>query len=226
VDGMRDSSARRPAGHPWRAVARGSRTGRIVVAAVAVLGLAVTGCSGEKKAPPPRSAPTPIANLNTQAMHVPRIDFCKLVPAAAISDALGGKPDSDTAYGNGDEVRLPVVGTDVVHEIGCSWTGQDGVAARAWLFARPVDAEFARTVVADARATKGCRVVPGSAYGNPTMTQLCQLPGDVQRVRHAGLFGDTWLTCELAATDVEPAGLRSRADRWCVEVVNALNTAR
>ncbi len=46
------------------------------------------------------------------------------------------------------------------------------------------------------------------------------------RVRHAGLFGQTWLTCELAATGDDLAGLRERTDDWCVEVANTLNTAR
>ena len=29
-------------------------------------------------------------------MQVPRIDFCELVPASAVSDALGAEPDSET----------------------------------------------------------------------------------------------------------------------------------
>ena len=37
------------------------------------------------------------------------------------------------------------IGKDVVHEIGCSWTGDDGTTARAWVFARPVNAAFAQS---------------------------------------------------------------------------------
>ncbi len=185
----------------------------------------LAGCSEEKKAAPAPS-PTPIARLNTVAMQVPRIEFCTLVPEGAIAGALDGKAESDAAYGNGDEEELSGIGKDVLHEIGCSWTGANGTAARAWVFARPIDATFAKTVIAAAKTTDGCRTVPGPAYGNPAATQMCRFPGGDQRVRHAGLFGKTWLTCELSAAGGELAELRARTDRWCVEVVNALNSTR
>jgi len=185
----------------------------------------VSGCAQEKKAAP-EAEPTPIANLNTAAMQVPRIEFCALVRDSAIAQALDGKPDSDGSYGNGDEEELPDIGTDVVHEIGCWWTGADGTEARAWVFARPISQAFAQTVVDAGRKTKGCSTVPGPAFGEPSATQLCRFPDGEQRVRHAGLFAQTWLTCELAATEVEVPELRSRTDRWCVEVLSALNTAR
>ena len=110
-------------------------------------------------------------------MQVPRIEFCTLVPDAAVDDALGGKPDSDSAYGNGDEVEMAGVGKDVVHEIGCSWTGDDGTAARAWVFARPVDTTFAQTVIASGRRPRGAARSPArrtasrpppSCAGSPT----------------------------------------------------------
>jgi hypothetical protein len=189
--------------------------------------MVATGCAqeGKKAAPPP--TPTPMARLNTAAMQVPRIEFCKLVPESAVRDALGGKPDSATSYRNGDEEELAGVGTEVVHEIGCSWTTDGGAAARAWVFARPVDAAFARTVIASSRRTEGCRTSRGPAYGDPALTQTCRLPDGSQRVRHAGLFGQTWLTCEVAATDPAAAqGLGERSERWCVEIANALNTRR
>ena len=66
----------------------------------------------------------------------------------------------------------------------------------------------------------------GPAYGKPTVTQVCRRAGGEQRVRHAGLFGQTWLSCEVAAPSAEAAGIRDRADAWCVQVANALNTAR
>jgi hypothetical protein len=222
---MLDSSAR-------RAFPRGSGTFRcasrahlVVAAATVVLCLLLAGCSGNDQAAS-KPSPTPIANLNSVAMQVPRIEFCPLVPHSAISDALGGTPDSQATYGNGDEEELPGVGKDVVHEIGCSWTGKDGTSARAWVFARPITATFARIVIASDNASPGCRTVPGPAYGQPAATQLCRLPGGEQRVRHSGLFGQTWLSCELAATGLDQAALRTRTDRWCVQVANSLNTAR
>lgn len=207
---MLDSSARRPCS--------------LAVAAVALV-LLLTGCSEEKKATP-KPSPTPIASLNTVAMQVPRIEFCGLVPKSAVSDALGGKPVSRAAYGNGDEQRVRSVGRDVVHEIGCTWTGKEGATARAWVYARPIDTAFARTVIASSRKKKGCSTVAGPAYGKPSTTQKCLFSDGTQRIRHAGLFGQTWLSCEVASPGTDATKLRTDADAWCVQVANALNTAR
>ncbi len=166
-----------------------------------------------------------MADLNAKAMVVPRIEFCPLVSDAAVHDALGKDPDSKTSYGNGDEQQLPGVGKEVVHEIGCSWSTENGASARAWIFARPGDEAYARTVIASGRRTEGCRSTRGPSYGDPSETQTCRLPDGSQRVRHAGLFGQTWLTCELTATDPAAKGtLAKRSEQWCVEVANALNT--
>ena len=192
--------------------------------AVLVLGAVAAGCGGEKPAAPD-AAPTPIARLGAAAMQVPRIEFCSLVPEAAVTDALGGTSESADSYGNGDEQELGGIGKDVVHEIGCAWTGR-GLTARAWVFARPISEAFARQVILSARKTEGCRVVPGPSFGTPSTTQVCDPAGGGERVRHAGLFGQTWLTCELSATSAKPADLRQRTDQWCVEVANALDTTR
>ncbi len=197
---------------------------RAAVVAVA-LALLLSGCADEKKKTTPAPEPTPLANLDTTAMGVSRIEFCGLVPDAAVSAALGGKPEEDASYGNGDEEELPGVGTEVVHEIGCSWTGSESVTARAWVFARPISPSFARTVIAAGRKTAGCRTAPGPGFGDPSGTQVCRFADGEHRVRHAGLFGQTWLTCELAANDADIEGLRTRTDRWCVEVASALDTA-
>ncbi len=206
---MLDLSARRP-----RA---------LVVAATSLLLL--TAC-GEQKQATPQPSPTPIASLDTSAMQVPRIEFCGLVPDSAVSEVLGGKPVSRSAYGNGDEQSVRSVGRDVVHEIGCTWTGKDGTTARAWLFARPVDTAFARTVIASSRKKKGCATVAGPRFGEPSTTQRCRFPDGTQRYRHAGLFGQTWLTCELASPDAGARTLRQHTDAWCVQVANALDTTR
>src|SRR5215218_2850418 len=113
------------------------RLGMLVLAAA----LLAAGCS-EDEATAPEPAPTPLASLNTTAMEIPRIEFCQLVPDSAVEEALGGKPDSEASYGNGDEVDLPGEGEEVVHELGCSWTTAEGADVRAWIFARPVDAGF------------------------------------------------------------------------------------
>ena len=198
-----------------------------VLSPLVAMAVVVAGCASDepvKSVPTP--APTPITGLNSAAMQVPRIDFCASVPDQAVSVALGGKADSKAAYGNGDTENLDGAGEDVLHELGCSWSTDQGSTARAWVFARPVDAGFARSVVASSRDTAGCRVVSGPEFGKPSVTQVCRRPGGVQRVRHAGLFGQTWLSCEVSAPSAQATGIRERADAWCVQVANALNTAR
>ncbi len=215
---MRLPTARRPAAFP-----------ALLLAGLLAGAMALAGCSSEdpRTAPTPEPSPTAIADLNTAGMQVPRIDFCKLVPAEAVTDALAGKPTDAAAYGNGDVEPLSGVAEQVLHEIGCVWQGDGDVTARAWLFARPVEPGFARRVVADARRTKGCRVVEGPGFGQPSYSQACTRVSGEQRVRHAGLFGQSWLSCEIAAPAGDPvADLRSRTDAWCVEVANALNTSR
>lgn len=200
------------------------RSSAALVGTLALL-LGAAACGGRPEASP-KPSPTPIARLDTTSMQVPRIAFCPLVDPGAVSAALGGPAASDASYGNGDQEPVTGVGRDVVHEIGCTWTGQDGTVARAWIFARPVEAAFARSIIASTGRTKRCRTVSGPAYGDPTTTQVCRsLPGSpagTQRIRHAGLFGQTWLTCELQGI----GDLRRRADSWCVEVARTLDAAR
>ena len=84
-----------------------------------------------------------------------------------------------------------------------------------------------KTVLADEPADQGVPDRPGPAYGDPSLTQTCRLPDGTQRVRHAGLFGQTWLTCEVSApAPAEVAEVSDRSERWCVEVANTLNTSR
>ncbi len=215
---MLEKSARRP-----RVPGHRGRSGGV---AASLLGLLLAaGCSsGPETAAAPSASPTPLVQLEAAEMQVPRIEFCELVPTAAVADALGAKAEDASSYGNGDEQELPGVGAEVVQEIGCTW--QAGTTtARAWVFARPVDPSLARTVVRAAGRDEGCRAERGTAYGAPSLIQTCTASEGVRRVRHAGLFGQTWLTCELEAADPLP-GVRTRAEAWCVQVANALDTAR
>jgi hypothetical protein len=194
----------------------------LVATGTAVSALAACDSGGPSTAP--TAPPTPIARLNSSALTIPRIDFCGLVPRAAVRQALGvGSWDRDS-WGNGEHVDVAGAGSDVVAEHGCRWrarTGND--VAAAWVFARPVDRSLARLVLRQAGTATSCRVVRGPAFGDPSVTQLCTAAGST-RVRHAGLFGDTWLTCEVTRAGTETA-TRVRADAWCVEVANALNTS-
>jgi hypothetical protein len=144
------------------------------------------------------------------------------VSDAAVEDALGGKPESDDSWGNGDPVPGPAGDSgEVGHELGCSWSGPSGATARAWVFARPVTPDFAARLVREPGQLQGCTAEQAPTFGTPALLQTCTLPDGVQRVRRAGLFGDTWLTCELSAAP-SPA-LAKRTDQWCAAAVAALD---
>ncbi len=206
-----------------------ARRGRpaVVMAGLLASVLLLGGCSDDEERAAPEPEPTPIDRLNTTAMQIPRIQFCPRIDPGAIADALGGEPDDDRSWGNGDEA--PVLGggrSDVVQELGCEWTTEDGARAGAWVFARPVTPRLANRVVRDAAGQERCRTAGNAGFGEPSYRQVCRF-GDAQRARRAGLFGQTWLTCELAVPSSTPAReLDERTDAWCVEVVNGLNTSR
>ena len=189
-----------------------------------VLATVLSGCSGShapRTAPAPR--PTPITKLDVASVRVARVGFCDQVPATAVRRALGAEPESDTHWGNGDP--LPSDSTsasagDLTHELGCAWTGPAGAAARAWVFGRPATAAFAQTLVAAAGRQPGCRAEPTTVFGNPAVLQTCELPGGVRRIRRAGLFGDSWVTCEVSGP-VSP-DLATRTDAWCGAVIDAV----
>ena len=218
-------------------------TGRSsLVAALAVLAAAaLAACSGsDQPARPSRAAPTPIGELDASAVRLARAAFCERVPATAVRRALDDAPESDDRWGNGDPVPNGSGSGDIGHEIGCRWTGAGGAGAAAWVFARPVATAFAAQVVAQAgqgqagqgqagqgQAGQGldCRTEAADEFGSPAMLQSCAQPGGVDRMRRAGLFGDTWLTCELSLpTSVPEATRRARLDSWCATVVAALRS--
>jgi len=204
-------------------------TGRSAVVAVLALLTAsmLAGCSGsDQPARPSRAAPTPIGELDASAVRLVRAEFCDRVPAADVRRALGHAPESDDRWGNGDPVPNGSGSGDVGHEIGCRWTGAGGAGAAAWVFARPVATVFATQVVAQAGQAQDCRTEAANEFGSPAMLQSCAQPGGVDRMRRAGLFGDTWLTCELSLpTSVPDATRRARLDTWCATVVAALRTS-
>ena len=193
----------------------------LVVAAFVAAGV-VTGCSGSHD-PAPRTtpSPTPIGKLQPGSVRLVRAGFCDRLPGSAVTAALCGRPTGDQSWGNGDPVPDATGSSgDVGHEIGCGWTGADGAVARAWVFARPVPSAFATSLVGQAGRQQGCTAAAAPVLGSPSVLQTCTLPGNVERVRRAGLFGDTWLTCELSGAPAPD--LEKRTDRWCAAVVGAV----
>lgn len=200
--------------------------GRAGGVAVTTLTLAVLGgCSGGAPQTAPSAAPpTPIVRLNTAQMELHRIPFCDLLPHQSVTDALGRRATGHASWGIGD--ATPFVGGrgERAQEFGCRYSAGSAVA-EAWVFASPVEPGFARTVVRDSADRRGCRDRPGTAFGDPDELQACRLGRRVVRVRHAGLFGQTWLSCQVSAALPEPQ-VTGRADAWCVQVANTLNTSR
>jgi hypothetical protein len=197
------------------------RSRRIAVIVVALSGcLVLAGCSGSDDASRPRpSAPTPLAKLDATAVHLARATFCDRVPKAAVRDALDSGTAETSSWKSGDPAPTGGSG-DVAHEFGCAWTGKNGAVARAWVFARPVSAELAGSLVTEAGTEQGCTAERATVLGSPALLQTCTQPGGVERVRRAGLFDDTWLTCEVTGPSAQRP--RSRLDAWCGAVVAAL----
>lgn len=197
----------------------------LLVAALLVAPL-LAGCSGSGDHSPakPAAGPTPIGKLDAGSVRLARAAFCDRVPSAAVRSAVGGKPTSDDSWGNGDPIPDQGGGSgETGHELGCTWTGAAGAAARAWVFARPVTADLAGALVRQAGQQQGCTAEQTPTFGSPALLQTCRLSDGTQRVRRAGLFGDTWLTCEVSAPSAPD--LAKRTDRWCAAVVAATATS-
>lgn len=192
-------------------------------AVLACLAGLLAACGGEPAAEP-TPTPTSLAQLKPARMDLVRVGFCDLVPRTAVTKAVGAGAATPREWANGDQPPIDGAASDVAHELGCEWRlGKR--AARAWVFARPVTRAFGRQVVAQARARKGCTAAAPGGFGRPGVLQTCTLGGKVTRVRHAGLFADTWLTCEVAGPE-RAAMVRSRADAWCLAVATTLNSGR
>lgn len=205
------------------ALGAGLRAAVLLVAGL-VVGLVATGCSaGTPAAPASPPPPTPLARLNTAQLQLHRIPFCDLLPRSAVVDALGARPTDHASWDNGAAASFVGGSGDRSQEFGCRFSAGSAVA-EAWVFASPVDATLAQQVIRDALHQPGCRDVMAPSFGSPSHEQLCRQDGTV-RVRHAGLFGDTWLACQVSAP-LSDTQVERRADAWCVQVANALNTAR
>lgn len=161
-----------------------------------------------------------LSTADTTVMAVRRTTFCSRVPAGDVSKALGGKPVATTSYKDGDKAALTPSLTDVSQEYGCTWTGPQKAAARAWVFAPPVTQSLA-TRLTSYPVDKGCRKQSSPAYGKPSESLTCTSGGQTT-VRLRGLFGDAWLACELTGAPSEPAAaVQKRASRWCLVTATA-----
>lgn len=197
--------------------------------------LALTGCtsSPDEPAAAPSTPPGPTdAALDLSGLPVLRSEFCHVLSREDAAQALDGPVVSTGHYGNGEEAELAPGYVDVAHEYACVYDGADGTTATAWVFARPVAATEARALVRRERERDDCAFPDSVGFGTPGLTSVCKVAGDadpdMMRARLAGLFGDTWVGCEVAEPADRPAGDRAdvvqRAQQWCTEVVTAMST--
>lgn len=158
-------------------------------------------------------------------MPIARAAFCDVLDEEQVDRALGGQVTDTAHYGNGDEAEIAPGYTDVSHEFNCTFEGGDGATARAWLFARPVDTAEATAMVRRTQQQPGCTFPESIGYGRPTLTSVCEAPepAGAVSVRLQGLFGDSWLSCEVTLPEPEGDEARARARDWCVEVATSLS---
>jgi hypothetical protein len=204
-----------------------ARRVRRAAGALVVCGsLVVTGCSGEGSSSRPTGSGattvatntgTPLEDVDTTALAVPRAPFCDLVEPTAVPAALGEQATDASTYRSGQRTEITWELTDVVHEFGCSWTA-GASSAEAWVFAPPVTRERATRLVTLARERAGCGKLTGAAeYGDPSIATSCR--GDTGIVLSCrGLFGDAWLACALTSPGGQQEELVDRAGRWCAAV--------
>lgn len=197
----------------------------VVVALVATLGAVLAGVATSDDEPPattPTEQPfttTPLADVDTTTRSVVRGPFCDRVDDRQVEAAVGELPDV-LEWRNGDDVDVTGDGADVVHEFGCAYAVTDVGAARAWVFAPPVDAEEAQRLVRSAGKAPGCTVGSGPAFGSPTLALSCTKDGTT-RASYRGLFGDAWLVCEVERRADAGVDVVDLAGRWCAGVLEA-----
>jgi len=212
----------------------------VVVAALSFLLL--VGCSGSEgssSAGPdrattaandqPTGAPTdggtPLADVDTTALVVPRAPFCDLVDPTAVTRALGQEAADVVEHRSGQRIRISDDVADVVHEFGCRWTAGDDTA-EAWVFAPPVTRARAARLVRDARSAHGCADASSdaSAFGRPSAACLSR-GHDAATMTFQGLYGDAWLSCALTLTETPDREVTDRAARWCAAVATGAASA-
>lgn len=185
--------------------------------------------TSSSRTPAPQTTPAPGAGVDPDDLAVPRTEFCDVLDQTGVEEALGGDVTDTGHYGNGDEVEIRPGYVDVVHENGCVFVAGNGGTAKAWVFARPVPHSEASTLVRRERRRRGCTFEAAGGFGTPGLRSVCKVPakdsGTAVRARLEGLFGDSWVGCEVSAPTAEAPSrkeLSRRAERWCVDVVAAI----
>ena len=202
----------------------------LVVAVVIVL-LVTLGDADEADAPSGDAAPgadpttasppvpTPLRDIDTSVLTVPRESFCELVAPESLSATLGGEPGDVRTYANGESTVIASGVEDIAHEYGCRWK-RGRTVARAWVFAPPVTPAAAQALAKGARGEEGCSAKRSAPdFGAPSVALTCRA-GTTVEASYRGLFGDAWLACSLNAPGSRQEVLARTGD-WCVAVAEA-----
>jgi hypothetical protein len=208
------------------------RVGLLVVLALALLIAAGVGYVVVRDPAPgdpgttPTAAPTPLSELDVSDRRVPRGPFCAALEQDAIEAALGGPVTRTEHYDSGDRARLVTGLTDIAHEYNCGYSAATGAQARAWVFAAPVTRTAALALAREAAGT-GCRQLSDAPrFGSPSAASVCRIrTGAATAVTLRGLFGSSWLSCQLSARSAAGTpDLVRRAERWCVQVATTVGS--
>lgn len=182
-----------------------------------LLAVSLLSCSEpEADDPEPEVRPTPITELDASSVRVLRQEFCNSVPEDAVAAAVGDVETTDH-YTNGETHRIIGRVVDVSHEFNCTFVGEGGDVARAWLFAPRVTPAEARSLVRQAVRARGCRALDGRGFGQPSTGTLCTVRAG-REAAYRGLFVDAWLACSLTdgGTPLDRQELVDRTGDWCV----------
>ena len=184
------------------------------------VGTACTGDGGDSgSGKEPAAEPTPITAFDATTAALTRDDFCDRIPDEAVAAAVGEVATTDH-YGNGERKTVTKGVTDVAHEFNCTFTGESGAIARAWVFVPRVTPDQAKALVADVKKSKGCRAVDGESFGTPATGSVCTTP-DGTEAAYRGLFTDAWFSCSVTAKDLDEPTLLEQAGQWCVSTATA-----
>ena len=203
-----------------RSPARGVASRLLPALLLLAAGTACTGDDGGSgSSEEPAAEPTPITAFDTASAALTRDDFCDRIPDEAVTAAVG-EVASTGHYGNGERETVTPGVTDVAHEFNCTFTGDSGAIARAWVFVPRVTRDQAKALVADVKKTKGCRAVDGESFGTPATGSVCTTP-DGTEAAYRGLFTDAWFSCSVTAKDLDEPTLVKQAGQWCVSTATA-----
>lgn len=184
---------------------------------------ALTACSadsdGDKE--PAAYQPTSLSAFDASTVTLERDAFCDDLSEDAVQHTVG-EVASTKHYGNGDPVELTDGVEDVSHEFNCTFVGEDGTTARAWVFVPQVTQRRAKELVAAAGKQDRCEQVDGEEFGTPATGRVCG-KGKQTEVSYRGLFVDTWLSCSVSGADpqADRDELLAQAGEWCTAAAEA-----